>query len=125
MSRKKSVMPTRLILEADSVAAGLSKQTIQQENPGTLVDTLVDIVVEIFSKNAQPSEEDHRKIFRSVLGKRIKSARESVGMTVTELASLVGVSKQMISLLEKGQTGIKKEKRDKIYEILRSRGALI
>lgn len=125
MRRKKLHMPTGLLLDAGTIPASPLDRTKTNEGKNTLVDTLVDIVVEIFSQNASPSEEDHRKIFRAVLGKRIRNARESVGMTVTELAALVGVSKQMISLLEHGQTGVRKEKREKIYEALRSRGAAI
>ncbi|MEM7736465.1 MAG: XRE family transcriptional regulator [Deinococcota bacterium] len=51
------------------------------------------------------------------LGQRIRAMRSSKGYTIAQLATLAGVSKSFISMLENGHTNISANKLDRIAEL--------
>lgn len=55
---------------------------------------------------------------RAVWGQRIAEARRTVGMTQVQLAAALGVTQQLVSAWERGQSAPRDERRAQVARIL-------
>jgi len=128
--KEKKHMTTATLNAADldkslqSIDLNPSIEDAKNKN-SNMIKTVFDIIAQVFSSELDLADENHKEIFRAVLGKRIRIARKSVGLSITDLANEVNISRQMLSQLELGKNGIKKENRERIYNALRKHGANI